>query len=198
MDFDLLSIAPGAPGWIELRVKGDDQPRLLVKCEERDGRGVITRVVVAGTLDSAVLRSIPFGRIEAAINHPKFGFPNMQGPSPEVVEKFAGREVFPAEIGAMDRALDDYLAKSEKVVRRGGGSSSRRKPREPLSRPDGTNPDEFSRRVAEAYSDVVLTTPAPAVVLAEEAGVPVGTVHRWIREARQRGHLPQARKGRAG
>ncbi len=37
-----------------------------------------------------------------------------------------------------------------------------------------------------------------AVVLAKEADVPVGTVHRWILEARRRGFLPPARQGRAG
>jgi hypothetical protein len=35
-------------------------------------------------------------------------------------------------------------------------------------------------------------------VLAEESDVPVGTVHRWILEARRRGFLPSARQGRVG
>lgn len=65
--------------------------------------------------------------------------------------------------------------------------------REPLARPDGTDPDGFSRRVAEAYRAAVVTTSKPAKVLADEAGVPVTTVHRWIREARQRGHLKPGR-----
>src|SRR5262249_17383009 len=56
--------------------------------------------------------------------------------------------------------------------------------RAPLSRPDGTDPEGFSRRVAEAYNEAIPTTSKPAVALAEEAGVPVVTVHRWIREAR--------------
>jgi hypothetical protein len=64
--------------------------------------------------------------------------------------------------------------------------------------PDGSNPDGFYRQVAEAYRDAVQDTRKVAVVLAEEAGVPVGTVHRWILEARRRGFLPSARQGRAG
>lgn len=71
-------------------------------------------------------------------------------------------------------------------------------PRKPPRRPDGTNPEAFYRQVAQAYSEAVVTTSKPAKVLADEAGVPVGTVHRWIREARRRGCLPPARQGRAG
>jgi hypothetical protein len=52
--------------------------------------------------------------------------------------------------------------------------------------------------VAEAYRDVVQDHRNVAVVLAKEADVPVGTVHRWIVEARRRGFLPAARVGRAG
>ena len=71
-------------------------------------------------------------------------------------------------------------------------------PRQPLTRPDRSDPDGFYRQVADAYRDVVKSTSKVAVVLAEEADVPVGTVHRWILEARRRGFLPTARQGRVG
>jgi DICT domain-containing protein len=77
-------------------------------------------------------------------------------------------------------------------------AKARRKAREPLTRPDGSNPGAFYRQVAEAYRDVVQDHRNVAVVLAKEADVPVGTVHRWIMEARRRGFLPAARVGRAG
>jgi hypothetical protein len=77
-------------------------------------------------------------------------------------------------------------------------AKARRKPRKPLTRPDGSNPDAFYRQVAEAYRDVVQNNRKVAKVLAEEANVPVGTVHRWVLEARRRGFLPSARQGRAG
>lgn len=67
-----------------------------------------------------------------------------------------------------------------------------------LARPDGTDPHGFYRLLAEHYRSAVATTPKPAVRLAHAAGVPVPTVHRWIAEARRRGFLPPARKGRAG
>lgn len=67
-----------------------------------------------------------------------------------------------------------------------------------LTRPDGTDPDGFAARVAAAYREYVQTTRSPAVEIAREAGVPVGTVRGWIREARRRGKLPEGRKGKAG
>lgn len=67
-----------------------------------------------------------------------------------------------------------------------------------LRRPDGSDPDGFYRQVAGAYSSLVCDTSRPAKAMAEEAGVPVATVHRWIHEARRRGFLPVGRQGRSG
>lgn len=71
--------------------------------------------------------------------------------------------------------------------------------RTPLTRPDGTDPEGFSRRVAEAYLEAVARKDrAPAKTLAAEVGdVPVTTVHRWIRDARRSGFLGPAMRGRA-
>jgi hypothetical protein len=70
--------------------------------------------------------------------------------------------------------------------------------REKLTRPDGTDPDGFAERVAAAYRQYVMETRSPALKIAEEAGVPVGTARGWIKEARRRGKLPQGHKGKAG
>jgi hypothetical protein len=67
-----------------------------------------------------------------------------------------------------------------------------------LTRPDGTDPDGFAARVAEAYLEYAQTSRAPAVKIAEESGVPIATVRSWIREARRRGKLPEGQKGKAG
>src|SRR5690606_11112764 len=68
----------------------------------------------------------------------------------------------------------------------------------PLGRPNGSDPDEFYRQVAEAYGIAAAESQRPAMLLASEAGVPVTTIHRWVREARLRGLLPRGWKGRAG
>jgi hypothetical protein len=70
--------------------------------------------------------------------------------------------------------------------------------RQRLTRPDGTDPEGFSARVAAAYREYAPKTRAPAVEIAKEAGVPVATARSWIREARRRGKLPEGRKGKAG
>ena len=67
-----------------------------------------------------------------------------------------------------------------------------------LTRPDGTDPDGFSEKIADAYREYAMQTRAPSVEIAAEAGVPVATARGWVREARRRGKLPQGRKGKAG
>lgn len=192
--------ALGPPGWVELRLRGRDVPRVLAKFEERGGRGVLTALLLVGDqLDSTTLRQIPVGRIESAVNHPQYGFSRgiVEELDPEVERSLAERgHVFP-EFREIDKALASFLSKRPEPVP-GVKVTYKRKARKPLRRPDGTDPEGFYRQVAEAYNSAVMEGPAPAKALAEEAGVPVTTVHRWIREARQRGHLPPARKGRAG
>lgn len=68
----------------------------------------------------------------------------------------------------------------------------------PLRRPDGSDPDTFYKLVGDHYRWHAAVTAKPAARIAADAGVPVTTVHRWIREARRRGHLPPGRKGKAG
>jgi hypothetical protein len=67
-----------------------------------------------------------------------------------------------------------------------------------LERVDGEAPAAFYGRVATAYLIAGATTRAPAVLLAEHAGVNPRTVHFWIREARRMGFLPPGRQGSAG
>ncbi|MFF4839278.1 hypothetical protein ACFY2G_04345 [Streptomyces collinus] len=184
----------GAPGWVEVAVP-DVVPRILVKAVEKDGRWVVGNLlVVSDALDSATLKSIPIARIESLLNTRTVGAALTARRS-----GVAGPDWLPsyeAEFEQLDDALARYLANSTRPT--SSPSPGVAPPREPLSRPDGSDPDAFYRQVAEAYNDAVRETSAPAKVLSEEAGVPTTTVHRWIFEARRRGFLPPARKGRAG
>ncbi|MFY1703925.1 acyl-CoA carboxylase epsilon subunit [Micromonospora sp. WMMA1923] len=201
MHFDLITVV--ADGWVELRLAGPgDHPRVLARVGERDGRRAVDAVMVAGgPLDSQALRSIPMARIESALNHPKFGMLNAKlAVDDDVLRSLADRgHLFPEEFAAIDAALGAYLEKAPQPSgETPGASHAWRRRRKPLTRPDGSNPDGFYRQVADAYNDLIVSTSAPAPILAEEASVPVPTVHRWIAEARRRGHLPPARRGRAG
>lgn len=205
MHFGMVNLV--APGWSELLMVDDEgnpeSVRILVKLGERAGRTVITRLIIDGELlDSATLRAIPIARIEAAMSHPEFGIPNLKighGAYTEEVHRqlTEAGHVFPESLDQLDAALERYLREAPDP---GHGSAvrPRRAKREPLERPDGTDPETFYARVAQAYNEFITETHAPAPLIAAEASVPVPTVHRWIAEARRRGFLPPARKGRAG
>jgi hypothetical protein len=150
--------------------------------EKEGDRAEIIQLAVSGpNLTTDKLRSIPLAHIETVANT-----------DPEFRPHLAGTPQNP--MGEMFDVLRQdsnrhFLTKAHRKAQ---------EPRTPLSRPDGSNPDGFYRQVAEAYRDVVQTTPKVAKVLAKEANVPPGTVHRWVLEARRRGFLPPARQGRAG
>jgi hypothetical protein len=67
-----------------------------------------------------------------------------------------------------------------------------------LKIPPGAKPDWFYERLAAVYRSLAQRSNRPAVLLAERNGVPVTTVHRWVKEARRRGFLPPGQKGRRG
>jgi hypothetical protein len=144
--------------------------------------GDVTTLVVSGrNLTTDRLRLVPVARIEAlAATNSEFS-PRLEGSEP----------------GPVTQALTALInAASREMLTKAVGKA--REPRKPLTRPDGSDPAGFYQQVAEAYRDVLQDNHKVAVVLAEEANVPVGTVHRWILEARRRGFLPSARQGRAG
>jgi Helix-turn-helix domain len=76
-----------------------------------------------------------------------------------------------------------------------GARRPRARLRVPTSNP---KPLSFYRQVADAYMGLRAQGNRPAVELAEANGVPVTTVHRWIRRARELGFLGPGQKGRAG
>jgi hypothetical protein len=146
-------------------------------------RSEIVELYIRGRrLTTDRLRSIPLGHIEAIATTDPNVTPSIDDGAPPL---------------PMSQAANALVNRASQLLM----NEAHRKAREPrtlLTRPDGSDPDAFYEHVAVAYRDVVQTTPKVAKVLADEANVPVGTVHRWIMEARRRGFLPPARQGRAG
>lgn len=66
----------------------------------------------------------------------------------------------------------------------------------PLQRTPDQSPEDFSRLVAEHYKVWAMYSATPAASMAAESNVKAPTVHTWIREARLRGLLPPARRGK--
>ncbi|MDG4825673.1 hypothetical protein O7635_27830 [Asanoa sp. WMMD1127] len=178
----------GKHGWV--RVDGiDGLPAAYAHTVEKDGRRLISRLMLLTDpwppgVTSATLKSFPIGWLERMINTPAAlaTLNGMESDSPRkdplavAIHKFSAEFLF----GELPEVLDDEA------------------PKQKLSRPDGSDPEAFYRLVAERYVAELANTKAVAPALADEAGVPVPTVHRWIAEARRRGHLPPARRGRAG
>jgi hypothetical protein len=192
-------------GWVTWgRGTGVDSVDVYAQlCADKEGgRGQIVQLFLSGrNLTTDRLRSIPVAHIENLANtNPNFT-PHIRGDDnglmAELVKQFHDEasqqinEVFTDSAGLTDASTIVTASLTASASVRGRGH-------EPLARPDGSNPDAFYKQVAEAYRDVLQTTNKVAKVLAEEANVPVGTVHRWIMEARRRGFLPAARQGRAG
>jgi hypothetical protein len=150
---------------------------------ETDRSEIVELHIRGRNLTTDKLRSIPLGHIEAVATTDPNVTPAVDGEAPLPMSQKANALVH--------RSNQLLLNKAHRKV-------LEREPHEPLTRPNGKDPDAFYRQVAEAYRDVVQTTPKVAKVLADEANVPVGTVHRWVLEARRRGFLPPARQGRAG
>lgn len=177
----------GAHGWA--RVNGLDdtpgEPVVYVHTFPWEGRRVISRVVVSTNpwepITSATLKSLPIGWIESMVNTPEALAALAEQDDADPKNDPTGMALH--ELGALFLFKEPPYAMEETPK---------------LSRPDGTDPESFYRQVAEAYVIAVRRSNKPAADLADQAGVPVATVHRWIAEARRRGHLAPARKGRAG
>lgn len=150
----------------------------------RDGRWVVTDVYVhAPEVTATVLQRTDVSAILARLNSSDLLFPTTP-----------------------DESLDgltfgDMRRRAERLRQRLHGQAADPlalkppPPRPTLQRPDGKDTDGFYRLVARAYRDYAPRTRKPAVEMAKEADVPVTTVHRWIREARRRGHLPPSGRG---
>jgi hypothetical protein len=58
--------------------------------------------------------------------------------------------------------------------------------------------EDFYREVVQIYAGLASQVRDPAARIADANGVPVTTVHRWVKEARRRGLLPAGAHGKAG
>jgi hypothetical protein len=139
-------------------------------------RLVIVQLEVTATverpIDTERWRRVPLGFLEQLANLPEHR---------RVLER--KRRGTPVPLDLAEALLPGTLADYELAARKHGGRY----------------PDGFYDDVAAAYQRAVRRRKAPAQTIAQANGVPVTTVHRWIREARRRGSLPPARgKGQAG
>lgn len=160
---------------------GPNDQLMNVRVEPEGGRWVVTGILIeGGRITSDTLRQIQPARIEAAIS--------AAGIRLEAVEDLDDA----LTLGDLRDAHLRHLVGGVNVT----APAAEHPEQESLGRPDGT--DAWYQRFAERYRAAVAVTRSPAVLLATEAGAPVSAVHRWVAEARRRGHLPPGRRGSAG
>lgn len=175
----LVHVLIGRDGWVLWRPPGDDDhPGVRVHVTENaDGRLVIDRLeaVEGSALTAGLLRRLNLGTFEIMIN------------------SAAIRET-------ITQAADAPNVSSVRQT-----SFGKRLPAIPIGPPGtlpnveakGRRPDEFYLALAAEIASLASGgSRRPAADIAEANGVPITTVHRWMKEARRRGLLKPARPKR--
>jgi hypothetical protein len=175
------TLATGNGGWLGY-ANAEEPDWVYVRVQENEhGRLVITELhLTRERVDSAALRELPLGRIEALANSSPFAEdiraklhdplrPGVEPLSPESRSRWEPRKIISPTPHLLHLAV-----------------------------PKGTKPDKFYKEAAELYAKLATESRRPAADLAERSGVAAASVHRWIAEARRRGYLPPAERGRRG
>jgi hypothetical protein len=200
------SFEPSAPISMWWSLSKPDGGGTHIRVTEVDGRWLITDVYIHGpALTATDLQAVPLTQLDLIMNLIGYWNETQAIMDPDIIADVHNELAAKAGYGrAVTHNLDDEDEPSLAGLRDLAADAPPDLPKHPaaerarLTRPDGTDPDGFAARVAAAYREYATQTRAPAVEIAREAGVPVGTVRGWIREARRRGKLPEGRKGKAG
>lgn len=173
-------------GWVRVHLTGREEPDVtaLAATEQRGDRTVIRHLLISAEhVNSAAVHRFPIGWLESVIN--------VQG----LAAGFREQATDQTRTDVLTKEIDRLLS-ADLPPRLQDRGVSGEPPRAKLQRPTGQDPDAFYRLVSIAHDEAVQARKPPGPAIAEEAGVPVRTVHGWIREARRRGHLPPATRGR--
>lgn len=207
-----LAYAPG--GWVRASRPADSTKVYMRLRGAGDGAlqrfNVHTVVMDSPTpISTHVWREVPFHDVEKIANNTGglLGSMSSWNPIRDALRTPAERELL--DLPALERHFgtaeqlasldsDQPILENHMVILQDDEPSPGAKPAD-LVRPDGRITDEFLARLAETYRWLVSSgDTAPASTIADQTGAPVATVRRWIVNARQRGHLPPGRPGRAG
>jgi len=171
-------VAPGQRGWLYW-----DLGKLLdvrIQIREVLGRYQVSAVLVqACDADEGVtgrdLRSLPIGKLESWLSSEPLRLavasawrdPEAMDFRPEATKAFAGFDSMEAPVPIqMDRSDVSALRLDVPNVRK--------------------RDDAFYAEVARVFDLASAMSPRPAIEIAEANGVPVSTVHRWLKEHRRR------------
>jgi hypothetical protein len=190
-------LTAGSGGWCCWE-QAPDGLEVFIRFADRSGRLVIVELCMASDAFSTdLLRQIPLGRIEAIAN----------GDRADRIRQLIdvpGPEILPGLRESLFHQTHPALQRESSIAGTARIQSLRHTLRltpEQWAIADGRRrpyPDEFYAAVAQLYKNAARHSRAPAALIADANGVPLTTVHRWVRIARKRRHLPPASPGKAG
>jgi hypothetical protein len=221
-----ISAANG--GWVRVAIDDAAPFEVRVRPNERGRLEIVElRLAPGGPIDSTTLRQIQLAHVEALVNgadlrpyivarlevpgpvmfdrtdavvQPEAVVVHAEVLTPRVVTGTArgelgfsgtatGRKVELTDSGAgADSLTVTVKERSAAMLRRSALFKA----------PPGPKPDDFYEKVAIAYERLSVRSNRPAAEIAEAIEVPLTTVHRWVKRARQLGYLPPGQKGRRG
>lgn len=187
-----------------------DDTRLYVRFRQVDSRLRLTEIYLEGagvSLSTEAIRSLPMARIEAEANtedsfRKVVDRIRLPGPDLSTLASY-----FDTTFGSQADERDWVVLSMRSQFPGSGLPQPGHAPRAGFAEgaqvrtvrlgppsSDGLT-DDFFRQVAASYERAVQEGKAPAPTLAEEAGVPVRTVHRWVYLARKAGIMPRGTQG---
>lgn len=204
----------GNRGWVCYRASDLDDPIWVRLVEAEDGRLVVADLFVPFEAPPTVrhLRHVAerVGRAETLANGPEVRDMIRDGMRVLGPDLRTAVSYFASSFGAR---AEDHWVRRMFLAQVEGSDEPRPEPKptpakpEPIRESNGLElvrpeskpyPEAFWRDVAETYFRASTFSERPAAEIAEASGLPVRTVHRWVAEARKRGHLAPTRPGRAG
>ncbi len=206
-------VSVGYGGW--LRYESSDLPVLFVRMVDRDGRLKIDELYLASTDDRGVrpaaLRRLPLGQIEKWVNGDDDFCTQvrkkMMLPGPDLKRLAAHfATTFGRGRDANHWVRDSMWAQIEGSGVRQARAVSLTDPPVRAPRPTARDleltmpagkpyPDSFYKNVAQRYG-LASAGRNPAGVIADANHVPVTTVHRWVKVARDKDYLPPGQRGK--
>jgi len=150
-------------------------------------REVVMRSDQGPAVTGAVTRDLPFARMEAAANRRLYRVTGAVSPQDYPFLNFDLSTAAPTPV--LPQPWMDFP----------GWEHSDHEPSLTLAVPaDRRKPDSFYADVADRYQWLASKVKRPAEELAAANGVPVTTVHRWVKEARRREILPPGQRPSGG
>lgn len=179
---DWLGVGYG--GWLYWSGMADEETRFDVRLhvvEHEGGRYAIDQIAVAATgsapeISSTDLKSLRLGQLSAVINAEPW-----RSQIERALKADSGQSFSPCDGPRMSGETWNRIVE----VRRGEA----REPSLRLSIPATRRyPDEFYAQVAEIFNYQSTRSSHPALDISRANDVAVTVVHRWVKEAKRRGH----------